>query len=99
MELIDLRNKFQSIEIHSFYKNYLNLEKFPLLGAHAMKIMTYFESTYVCEQLFSAMKIIKSDKRSRLNDSRLESWVRVAVSSISTNIDDLVAKKQCQIAH
>ena len=63
MELIDLqnntnlRNKFQWIEIHSFYKNYLDLEKFSLLGAHAMNIMTYFGSTHVCEQLISEIKI------------------------------------------
>ena len=58
----DLRNKFQNVDIHNFYQNYMNLEKFPRLGAHA-KQMTLFGSTYVCEQLFSAMKIIKSDQR------------------------------------
>jgi hypothetical protein len=46
-----------------------------------------------------AMKIIKSDHRSRLNDVRLESCVRAAMSSISANIDQLMAKKQCQISH
>jgi hypothetical protein len=44
-------------------------------------------------------KIIKSDRRSKLNDVRLESCVRVAVSSISANIDQLMTKKQCQISH
>jgi hypothetical protein len=105
MELIDLqndtdlRNKFQNVDMHSFYQKYISLEKFPRLGAHAKQIMTLFGSTYVCEQLFSAMKIIKSDHRSRLNDVRLESCVRVAVSSISANIDQLMIKKQCQISH
>ncbi|CAK9816439.1 General transcription factor II-I repeat domain-containing protein 2 [Anthophora plagiata] len=95
----DLRNKFQNVDIHNFYQNYMTLEKFPRSGAYAKQIMTLFGSTNVCEQLFSAMKIIKSDHRSRLNDVRLESCVRVAVSSISANIDQLMAKKQCQISH
>ncbi|CAD1468720.1 unnamed protein product [Heterotrigona itama] len=107
MELIDLQNdtrrhlgnKFQNVDIHNFYQNYMNLEKFPRLGAYTKQIMTLFGSTYVCEQLFSAMKIIRSDHRSRLNDIRLESCVRVAVSSISANIDHLMTKKQCQISH
>ena len=68
----DLRNKFQNVDIHNFYQNYMNLEKFPRLGAHVKHvIMTLFGSTHVCEQLFSAMKIIKSDHRSRLNDVQL----------------------------
>jgi hypothetical protein len=58
--------------------------------------MTLFGSTYVCEQLFSAMKIIKSDHGSRLNDVRLESCVRVAVSSISANIDQLMTKSNAK---
>ena len=48
MELIDLqndtdlRNKFQNVDIHNFYQNYMNLEKFPRLGAHAKQIMALF---------------------------------------------------------
>lgn len=105
MELIDLqnntdlRNKFQNVDIQKFYQNYMIFPQFPRLVTHAQQIMTLFGSTYVCEQLFSAMKIIKSDNRSRLNDVRLESCVRVAVSSISANIDQLVTKKQCQTSH
>ena len=55
--------------------------------------MTLFGSTYVCEQLFSAIKIIKSNHRSKLNDVRLQSCVRVAVLSVSANIDQIDGKE------
>ena len=51
MELIDLqndtnvRNKFQNVVIHNFYQNYMNLEKFPRIGAHAKQIILLFGST------------------------------------------------------
>ena len=55
----DLRNKFQNVDINNCLQNYMNLEKFPKLGAHAKQIMTLFGSTYV----FLAIKIIKTDHR------------------------------------
>ena len=45
----------------------MHLEKFPRLGAHAKQIMTLLGNIYVCKQSFFAMKIIKSDHRSRFN--------------------------------
>ena len=74
-------------------------EKFPLLAKNAKQMMSLFGNTYVCEELFSTMKLIKNDHRSRLSDARLESCVRVATSSIPADIDQLVSKKQCQISH
>lgn len=95
----DLKNVFFSVNIENFYKSYVSPEKFPLLTKNAKQMMSLFGSTYVCEQLFSTMKLIKNDHRSRLSDARLESCVRVATSSIPADIDQLVSKKQCQISH
>jgi hypothetical protein len=95
----DLKNAFFTVDIHKFYKSYVSKSKFPLLTANAKKMMSLFGSTYVCEQLFSTMNLIKNDHRSRLGDGRLESCVRVAISSIPTDIDRIVASKQCQNSH
>lgn len=95
----DLRNKFQKWTSKSFYQNYMIFENFPRLVTHIMQIMIPFGSTYVYEQLFSAIKRTESGDWSRLNGVRLQICLRVAVSSISANMDQLVAKKQCQSSH
>ncbi|XP_076645577.1 general transcription factor II-I repeat domain-containing protein 2-like [Halictus rubicundus] len=101
MEIIDLqndteiRNKFQN----DFYKLHFPATKFPLLATHARQMMSLLGSTYMCEQLFSKLKIIKSDRRNRLDDERLKNCIRVAVSSITPNIDKLVNEKKSQVSH
>ncbi|XP_026475998.1 general transcription factor II-I repeat domain-containing protein 2B-like [Ctenocephalides felis] len=105
MEIINLQNNsemknvFFSVNIENFYKFHISSEKFPCLKKNAMKMMSLFGSTYVCEQLFSTMKFVKNDHRSNLGDTRLESCLRVATSSIPADIDQIVSKKQCQISH
>nr|ABE27268.1 unknown [Nosema bombycis] len=105
MEIIDmqsnsnLKNAFFTVDIQTFYKLYVGNVEFPLLAKNAKKMMLLFGSTYACEQLFSTMNFIKNDHRSRLSDGRLESCIRVAISSIQTDIDQIVAKKQCQNSH
>ena len=105
MELIelqcnrDLKNIFREVSLIDFYKLYLPAEKFPILSDHARKMCSLFGSTYLCEQLFSKMQIIKNKGRNRLSDERLESCLRVAVSNTPANISKLVNKKQCQISH
>ncbi|XP_064098729.1 zinc finger BED domain-containing protein 5-like [Macrobrachium nipponense] len=55
-----------------------------------------FGSTYLCETAFSTLVAIKTKYRNRLN---VEGDLRCALSSIRPHIQDLVAKKQCQISH
>jgi hypothetical protein len=95
----DLKNVFFSVGIHDFYRLYVNSESFPLLIQNAKQMMSLFGSTYVCEQIFSSMNIIKNDFRSRIGDVRLESCIRVATSSIDVDMDALVSKKQFQSSH
>ena len=38
--------------------------------------------TYVCEQLFSTIQLIKPNERSRLSNGRLESYVRLILISL-----------------
>ena len=105
MELIDLqndtqlKNKFQNVSLIEFYKRYIPANQFPLLATHSRQIMSLFGSTYACEQLFSKMKIVKSDRRNRLTDERLNNCLIVAVSNITPNIGKLVHEKQSQVSH
>ena len=100
MELIelqcnaDLKQKFRYSSLMDFYKLHFPVEKYSILANHAMKIISLFGSTYLCEQVFSKMKIIKSSVRNRLIDCRLRDCLRIAVSGIPPNIDKLVDRIQ-----
>ena len=56
----------------------------------AMKIESFFGSTYLCETLFSSMAVIKNKYRSRLTDGNLDNCLRVASSSYIPNYEKLV---------
>ncbi|KAM6972592.1 general transcription factor II-I repeat domain-containing protein 2-like [Aplochiton taeniatus] len=52
-----------------------------------------FGSTYLCEQIFSLMKLNKTSHRSRLTDKHLDSVLRISsAQSLTPNIDELVQK-------
>lgn len=58
-----------------------------------------FGSTYVCKQLFSKIKVLKTDYRNRLGDERLKNYVKVAVSNTILDIDELVNGEQSLVFH
>ncbi|KAG0433364.1 General transcription factor II-I repeat domain-containing protein 2A [Dictyocoela muelleri] len=102
LELIDLqadfelKSKFNNVSLLDFYKLYLQEEKYPNLRSFARKIISLFGSTYICEQFFSKMKYNKSKTRSRITDDNLEKSMRVSLSKLNINIDDLVVQVQKQ---
>ena len=53
-------------------------------------------STYCCEQIFSSMKNIKTAERNRLTDKHLANILRIKTTSLDTNLDNIVARKQGQ---
>lgn len=72
-------------------------EAMPQLRIHAARTLSMFGSTYLCEQLFSIMKINKTSHRSRLTDEHLQSILRISsTQNLTPNINKLVAKKRCQ---
>ena len=103
LELIELqcnsvlKDKFSSVDIDTFYQ-YVGVT-YPRIKCLALKIMAMFGSTYVCEQLFSVMKLNKSRLRSQLTDGHLNSTLKVATAqSLLPNIDALVQAKRCQVS-
>ena len=83
-----------------FYRLVINLNKdqFPKIMENAYFWTVQFGSTYVCEQSFSLMKLTKSKHRSRLTDGHLDCALRLAISPIVPNLDELVKGKRCQIS-
>ena len=106
MELIDfpcnsdLQEKFKNFGLLEFYSLYVEADRFPAIKSHALATASLFGSTYICEQLFSKMKNVKSKLRNRISDTRLENSLRIATSDIiQANVDKLVKEKQCQVSH
>jgi len=104
MEVLDLqcdtilKQKYTDVGVPDFYK-FLSGEKYTKLVSAAAEIMAMFDSTYVCEQFFSAMKINKSALRSRLTDKHLHATLRLATTrDFKPNVDSLVSAKCCQIS-
>lgn len=61
-------------------------EAMPQLRLHAARTLCMFGSTYLCEKLFSVMKINKLAHRSRLTDEHLQSILRISTTQNLTLI-------------
>lgn len=103
MELIDLQNdsilkeKYREVGIPKIY-SYLG-QKYPDIKKFAAQILCYFGSTYLCEQLFSCMKLNKTAHRSRLTDENLSTIMKVVCSqSLSPNLEKLAGGKRWQVS-
>lgn len=95
-----VKSKFFEIPtLTDFYSKYVSEEKYPQIRKHALFMSSIFGSTYVCEQLFSQMKNVKSKIRTRLTDQHLEDTLRIATTGILPDIEALVKQKQCQVSH
>ena len=71
----------------------------PQLRTQATQMLSMFGSTYLCEQLFSRMKLNKARHRSRLTDEHLHSVLRLSSpQSLVQDIDELASKKRCQVS-
>ncbi|XP_045675532.1 general transcription factor II-I repeat domain-containing protein 2 isoform X3 [Phyllostomus hastatus] len=82
MEVIDLqcntvlKTKYDKVGVPEFYK-YL-WSSYPKYKTHCAKILSMFGSTYICEQLFSILKLSKMKYSSQLKDSQWDSVLHIA---------------------
>ena len=95
LEVLDIQScrtlstSFRELPLVEFYQQ-VNVEQYPKIVKNAAFWAVQFGSTYLCEQCFSLMKLTKSKHRSRITDDHLDCTVRLAVSPIAPNLDELV---------
>uniref|UniRef100_A0A8D8SJW9 General transcription factor II-I repeat domain-containing protein 2B n=4 Tax=Cacopsylla melanoneura TaxID=428564 RepID=A0A8D8SJW9_9HEMI len=105
MELIDfqsnpsLKEKFTNTGLIEFYSKYLKQSEFPNIYKNALRMASLFGSTYICEQFFTQMKIVKSKTRTKITDRHLENTLRIATTKMDTDIDNLVNQMQHHLSH
>nr|XP_014351308.1 PREDICTED: general transcription factor II-I repeat domain-containing protein 2A-like [Latimeria chalumnae] len=104
LELIELqcstvlKSKHREVLLLEFYRT-LDNTLFPNLSREALKLLSLFGSTYICEQVFSLMKLNKLHLRIRLTDDNLHAVLQVATTSLEPDIPQLVSEKRCNISH
>ena len=75
-----------------FFKS-VSKAKFPKLKDVALKIYSMFGSTYMCENMFSSMQVVKSRNRNQKANQTLDNCLRLATTSINIDRETTV---QCQ---
>ena len=93
-----LKDAFKPNSLIDFYAA-LPKDTYPSIRKHAMKMSTLFGSTYICEQTFSRMKVIKTPVRSRLTDENLHHCLRLAVTRMEPDIQLLTSQMQAHGSH
>ena len=100
-ELAEIRNnrtlllKYKNVSLNEFW---IQVEKIHAeIGKKALKILLQFSTSYLCEQGFSTLVNIKSNKRMKMEF--IEEEMRVCLSTIRPKIKDLCKKKQAQVSH
>ena len=97
LELIQLQSNnhlkqlFLNLPKLEFFKS-LSKSSFPNLISHAQKVSAMFASSYICEQVFSTMKLRKSCIRNKLTDEHLSSLLRISTSRFEPNYEELLEK-------
>ena len=72
------------------------MQKYPELAKRALEALIPFPTTYLCEAAMSALVNIKT---MYCNCLRVANDMRIALSNITSRIDELVSKKQEQRSH
>ena len=81
-----------------FWKS-VPMKKYHNVKRAALKILSMFGSTYVCESVFSTLKHVKSKHRSVLTDTHVKELLRVATTEYKPDLKRIVQGKECQKSH
>jgi hypothetical protein len=82
------RMNFKNTKLSEFWIEAKN--QYPELALSAIKNLIPFPSTYLCESAFSSLTYLKNKYRSKL---AVENDLRLALTKIVPNIDELCCKK------
>ncbi|KAF4071849.1 hypothetical protein AMELA_G00267610 [Ameiurus melas] len=87
-----LKSQHQLLSLPEFYQS-LDNAKFPLMRRPAKRMMSLFDSTYICEQTFSLLNQNKSRLRTRMTDSHLCEVLRVSTTKLSPDMSAILQSK------
>ena len=94
LELCDLQSdpflRLKKNERYEAFWKLVNIEQFPKLRDFALRMLSMFGSTYICESTFSVMKRLKSSTRNRLGDETLDACLRLSTTNIDVDIERLL---------
>ncbi|KAL4125892.1 hypothetical protein QTP88_010129 [Uroleucon formosanum] len=102
LELCELQTDpfLSAKEIDVSFSKTLPVEKYPILRDFALKMLSMFGTTYICECTFSNLKHIKSKERNRLTDETLGHLLRVSTTEIEVDFTKLsIEKPHPQVSH
>ena len=89
-----LESTFNSTSNSKFWIRMKN--EYPNLHELPMRFPLCFSTTYLCETAFSAMTVLKTKQRNRL---QLSDCLRLSITSIHPRINKLTNRKQQQKSH
>jgi len=89
-----LRMKFSSFSLLGFWSSIK--DEYSEISNKALHVLLPFATSYLCEAGFSAVAVLKSKYRSKLN---IEKEMRVAVTTLLPNFEELLNKKQAHCSH
>ncbi|XP_068240086.1 protein FAM200C-like [Palaemon carinicauda] len=88
------KRDFETMKLEEFWVKYLPM--YPKVGEEALCVILPFSSTYLCEAGFSALVVLKTKQRNRLD---VENDLHCVLSSFNSRISDLVRKEQQHPSH
>ncbi|XP_060865035.1 zinc finger BED domain-containing protein 5-like [Metopolophium dirhodum] len=89
-----LRMKFSSFSLLEFWSSIK--DEYSEISNKALRVLLPFATSYLCEAGFSAVAVLKSKYRSKLN---IEKEMRVAVTTLLPNFEELLNRKQAHCSH
>ena len=92
LELVELRNSeirgHRGTGLLEFY-GALDIGSYPMLRTQALKLMSLFGSTYICEQSFPVMNHNEPHLRSQILGSNIANVLRLAETNIEPQMEKL----------
>ena len=98
-EFINLScNNTLKSKMDRFYTNFWieARAEYPVISKAALRVLIPFATSYMCEAGFSAVAVLKTKYRSKLD---VEREMRVAVSNIAPRFEALCRNKRANVSH